>query len=114
MWSPRLQKSVVASGHEPLLAEKVSLPLPEEWNGIPVAILNLGELGDSAKEVVEAFHAQSTIIVAHAGHKELELHTLGKQAGCDILATNGELTWKIEKILEKAGNMASGDAVRNP
>ena len=113
MWSPRLVKSVVASGHEAVASTRVGLPLPDDWSEIPIAILNLGELGDSAKEIVDAFHANGTIVIAHAGHKEKDLHSLGKEAGCDILATNGELTWKLEKILEKAGNMHSAGSVKH-
>lgn len=111
MWSPRLKKSVLASGHEPTLLVKTPDPLP---SGYDAAIVNLGELGESASTVTENFQAMGTVVIAHAGHKEKDLHALGKAAGCDILATNGELTWKLEKILEKAGNMIAERPVKHP
>lgn len=106
MWSSRLVKSVRACGAEPVLA---SNPDPEPCD---VVILNLGDLGEKAMEVTSAFRQVGAVVVAHAGHKEKELHALGKEAGCDILATNSELTWKLEKILEKARNIRSGPSVK--
>lgn len=114
MWSPRLAKSVIASGHEPHVEPKAPAEVPAEWRDYEVAIVNLGELGEGARSLVDGFHHNGTIVIAHAGHKEKDLHALGREAGCDILATNGELTWKIEKILERAGNMHSERAVIQP
>lgn len=107
MWSSRLQKSVRACGHEPILTSSPGL------QPCAVVILNLGDLGERAAAVTAQFHEQGTVVVAHAGHKEKELHQLGREAGCDILATNSELTWKLEKILEKAGNILSERSVKN-
>jgi hypothetical protein len=111
MWSPRLAKSVAATGNEPTVVSAAPESLPP---GYDVAIVNLGELGESAGSVTRDFQAMGTIVVAHAGHKEKDLHALGREAGCDILATNGELTWKLDKILEKAGNMLAERSVKNP
>ncbi len=108
MWSSRLQKSVRACGHEPILTNQ---QVPQACD---VVILNLGDLGDQAAAVTAQFHEQGSVVVAHAGHKEKELHQLGREAKCDILATNSELTWKLEKILEKAGNILAERSVKNP
>lgn len=106
MWSSRLVKSVRASGAEPVLASK------PEIEPCDAVILNLGDLGEKAMEVTKAFQEVGAVVIAHAGHKEKELHALGKEAGCDILATNSELTWKLEKILEKARNIRLGPSVK--
>jgi len=111
MWSPRLAKSVAATGNDPVVMAAPPDPLP---SGFDAVILNLGELAERATEVTAAFQAMGTVVIAHAGHKELDLHELGRAAGCDILATNGELTWKLEKILENAGNMRAERQVQHP
>ena len=41
-------------------------------------------------------------VIAHAGHKEKDLLEMGRQAGSDHVATNGELTFKIELLLTAA------------
>jgi hypothetical protein len=40
-------------------------------------------------------------VIGHAGHKEKELHAAGRDAGCDRLATNSELTNKLPQMLEE-------------
>jgi hypothetical protein len=40
-------------------------------------------------------------IIAHAGHKEAELHDLGRGLGCDQLVTNRELTVRLADILDR-------------
>ena len=97
MWGPRLAKSVAAFGHEPIVVSKPPDSLPDA----DVAILNLGSASFDASEWVPKIRAKGIKIVAHAGHKEKELHELGRALGCDRLATNSELTNKIEQILSE-------------
>jgi len=96
LWSVRLQKGLVALGYEAV----VDRVLPE--GKFDVAIVNLGEQGVDWTERVSQLHARGTRVVAHAGHKEKELHELGRQAGCDVLATNSELTHKLADVVKKA------------
>jgi hypothetical protein len=93
MWSPRLAKTIQALGHEPVI-----LPRPEVQPG-DAAIVNLGAPSFKPEELVPALRAQGVHVIGHAGHKELELHELGKQIGCDTLATNRELTFQLERLL---------------
>lgn len=92
-WSARLKQSVAGLGHEPLLRST--------FNGeeADVAILNLAS--PALGSLVPQLQASGIHVIGHAGHKEKELHQLGKQAGCDTLATNGELTHKLDLLLEK-------------
>ena len=91
MWSARLNNSLTKLGHQ------ITPDDPE------VAIVNLG--ADEIREQVPALRARGIITLGHAGHKEKDLHELGKEVGCDILATNGELTYKIEALLQRAKSM---------
>jgi hypothetical protein len=100
LWLPRVTKSVKALGHEPAT------------EGYEVVILNLGETGDQSAALTKQYQQVGCVVIAHAGHKETELRELGQAAGCDILATNSELTWKLEKLLEKAGNILETRSVK--
>lgn len=88
--------SLKALGHE---VEVFTDHIPRAGD---VAILNLGELGDDAKPLVEGLKAEGVYVIAHAGHKEGQLHALGQLLRCDRLATNSELTWKLPDILAGA------------
>jgi hypothetical protein len=87
MWSVRLANGVKLAGDE------VVTENPD------VAIVNLGEPG--VREQVAALKAQNVAIIAHAGHKEAELHDLGRGLGCDQLVTNRELTVRLADILDR-------------
>lgn len=98
MWSSRLTNSLSKLGYEPILASEVS-------NEAPIAIVNLGTFG--LQWLVPSLRALGVVTLGHAGHKEKELHSLGAEVGCDILATNSELTFKIESLLQRAQAMVS-------
>jgi hypothetical protein len=93
MWSARLAKSLVALGHEVVKAD------PE------VAIINLGELGDRSASIVSELHRKGVKVIAHAGHKETELLSIGRESGADMLATNSQLTFKLADLLQQAESM---------
>lgn len=97
MWGPRLMKSAQAFGHQPTLLAKVPNEIPEA----DLAIINLGSLSMPATELIPSLKVQGIKILAHAGHKEKDLHALGKDLGCDRLATNSEITNKLDQILKE-------------
>ncbi|MHB8635717.1 MAG: hypothetical protein ACYC96_04505 [Fimbriimonadaceae bacterium] len=92
MWSARLANSIRHLGHEAVVVET----LPAEL-GFDVAIVNLAD-GDSA---VGALQASGIKVIAHAGHKEKERLEVGRVAGCDLVVTNSELTYKLQDLLER-------------
>ena len=94
MWSSKLRQSLRMLGHECLLLREV----PAEGTA-DAAIVNLGE-GDP-KALLAALAARGIPTVAHAGHKEKELHDLGRESGATLLATNSEITHKLPDILLK-------------
>ncbi len=94
MWTSRLRQSITALGHEPL----VSGVIPT--GHFDVAIVNLGD--EPLRSQVPALIAQGVYVIAHAGHKEKELHSIGKGLGCHKLATNSELTFKLPELLVEA------------
>lgn len=97
MWSPRLAKTISSLGHEPIILRR-----PELQTG-DLAIVNLGDARFAPQTLVPALRAQGVHVIGHAGHKELELHELGRQIGCDQLATNRELTYSLGRLLKSAG-----------
>jgi hypothetical protein len=100
MWSSRLMQSLRGLGHEPVLITS----LPFDPQGADVAILNLSSAKLMSPELVADLKANGIRVIGHAGHKESQLIAYGKDAGCDTLATNSELTYKIESLL--AGGQA--------
>src|SRR4051812_3215267 len=90
MWSARLSQSLKALGHTPL----IRATLPNEAEGATVAIVNLGSPTLVPGELVPRLKGLGVHVIGHAGHKEKELHALGRAVGCDTLATNSELTFK--------------------
>lgn len=95
MWSVRLQRSASALGHEAFVAPSV---VEGEFE---LAIVNLGEAGVDWPGRVAELRGRGIKVVGHAGHKETALHQVGREAGCDYLATNSELTHKLEAVLAK-------------
>lgn len=96
MWSVKLSKALSALGHEPTVSAKV----PE--GEFDLAVVNLGEQGVDWPVRVAELHARGMKVIAHAGHKEKDLHELGRLAGCDVLATNSELTHKLADVIARA------------
>jgi glucuronate isomerase len=94
MWSARLVQSLRGLGHEPILNADV---LSTEADA---AIVNLSDA--RMTESVAALHQRGVRVIAHAGHKEKQLHELGRDAGVDILATNSEITFKLPELLQRA------------
>lgn len=97
MWGLRLAKSATAFGHEATVLSKI----PAEIPNAELAIVNLGSTTMPASELVPKLKAASLKVLAHAGHKEKELLALGKDLACDRLATNSEITNKLEQILKE-------------
>ena len=91
MWSSRLRQTLTAFGHEAIVATS---PQPCD-----VAIIGLER--KSMSEDVAELKRLGVFVIGHAGHKEKELHAAGREAGCDRLATNGELTHKLPQILDQ-------------
>jgi hypothetical protein len=73
----------------------------EDWEGAEVAIVNLASEVFKAEEIVPAAKKQGIYVIAHAGHKESQLLDLGKQLDCDKVASNSEVTYKLEQLLLK-------------
>lgn len=97
MWGPRLAQTLRALGHTPLVRTKLDLSPSDP--AADAAIINLGSPTLRPGELVPGLHTQGVFVIGHAGHKELELHELGRDLGCDVLATNRELTYSLDRLL---------------
>jgi hypothetical protein len=98
IWSSRLLKTLAALGHDSALGDPGQDP-PE---GPGVAIVNLGDSAYRAEELVPRLRASGKYVVGHAGHKERGLLAQGVEAGCDRIASNSELTFRLDRLLEEA------------
>lgn len=94
MWTTRFTKTLRSLGHEVELATGV----PDQTDA-QAAILNLGSPKIDAAALVPALQLLGVRVIGHAGHKEKELHALGKAVGCDVLATNRQITVDLEGLL---------------
>lgn len=99
MWSARLANGIRSLGHTAVVRKDI----PEEGNA-DMAIVNLGAPRPDPRQLVPRLRELGVRTLAHAGHKEKELHELGRDLGCDLLATNSELTHKLPELLEKLSN----------
>lgn len=95
LWSTRLARSLQALGHE----AEVHSALPKGPLRADAAIVNLGAL--DLRALVDPLREAGIYVIGHAGHKERELHDLGREAKCDRLATNSEITHKLGQILDE-------------
>lgn len=102
MWSSRMVQSAKRLGHEPFLRSEI----PTSSEGAEAAIVNLGDPSLDPKALVAALKGLGVPVIAHAGHKEKQLIELGREAEVEILATNGQITFKLEELLEKARKVA--------
>jgi len=97
-WSVRLMKSIAALGHAPMLASSPNAELPDA----EVAIVNLGAAEFDPPALVPRLRSRGIYVIGHAGHKELDLRAMGRAAGCDRIASNSEMTFKLEALLTEA------------
>lgn len=96
VWSARFLQLLRNLGHQPVVPKSA-----EDWEGAEVAIVNLASEVFKAEEIVPAAKKQGIYVIAHAGHKESQLLDLGKQLDCDKVASNSEVTYKLEQLLLK-------------
>ncbi len=94
IWSSRLLQSLRGLGHEPVL-----LNTPEAM-AAPIAIVNLASTTFHPDSLVPALIGLGVHVIGHAGHKEKDLLALGKACGCQTVATNSQLTFKLQELID--------------
>jgi hypothetical protein len=105
-WSARLEKTLAALGHEPTTTANPDA----RSEGFQVAIVNLGCEKFHLGTLVPRLKKGGAYVIGHAGHKEAELREEGANAGCDHIATNSELTFRLGDLLERAADRLRGEA----
>lgn len=98
IWSSRFVKSLKSLGHEPIVV-KAAIPESAE-----IAIVNLGSDSLDPAKLVPSLVELGVKVIGHAGHKEKDLLQLGRSSGCQLVATNSEITFKLPELLETALN----------
>ncbi len=108
LWSAKLKLGLQALGHQ---ATVISGNLPDSIEA-DLAIVNLSQPQPPSKYLIDQLKSRNVTVIAHAGHKEKQLLQLGQEAGADILATNGELSGKLQEVIGRA-QIANGQALPN-
>lgn len=94
-WSTRLLQTLRKLGHEPeLIAPSQEGPFEAE-----AALVNLSTKDYPLESLVPELKAAGIRVVGHAGHKEHALRARGKAIGCDRIASNSELTFRLDALL---------------
>lgn len=99
LWTSRFNQTLRSLGHE---CEVLASP-PQDLNSYDIAIVHLADAGLDVSEVVPSLKSHGIVVIGHAGHKEAEALEAGRAAGCDRVATNGEITTKLPQIIEELG-----------
>ncbi len=97
-WSTRVLQTLSKLGHEGILVK----PGAEGPFVAEAALVNLGTKAYPLETLVPALRAAGIRVVGHAGHKEHALRARGKAIGCDRIASNSELTFKLDGLLSEA------------
>lgn len=97
MWSVKLSSGISQLGHSSIVIDSLASEIP----AVDVAIVNLGSARLPAGTLIPQLKDKAIKVIAHAGHKEKPLLTLGNECGADLVVTNGELTHKLGEILAK-------------
>lgn len=96
LWSVRFAQGLKKLGHDAQVVAN------GEAMAADAAIVNLGHRSADPRILVGQLQALGVKVIGHAGHKEKDLHALGREAGCDVLATNGQITHKLQEVLDQA------------
>lgn len=107
MWSVKLKKAAQALGHEVHVFERIPDQIPQAH----AAIVNLGSDTLGVDSLLPLLKRQSIWTVGHAGHKEKALLEAGREAGCDLIASNSTLTFKLDQVLAQAPGQAGPDTI---
>ena len=73
--------------------------IPTGGEPADAALVNLSSQRLAAAELVPALNAIGVHTIGFAGHKEKELLETGKALGCRTVATNSEITYKLERLM---------------
>lgn len=98
LWSARLERTLRALGHTPVVLDRLPATLPAG----EAAIVNLSIPGIDLDALVPRLKEQGTHVIGHAGHKEADKLDDGRVLGCDQILSNGTLTFKLEQALSLA------------
>jgi hypothetical protein len=98
MWSERLLRSLKALGHD----AKAVVAIPDTYPAAELALINLSSRAVQPEALAPRLKSMGVRTVGFAGHKEKELLEKGRAVGCDVIATNSEVTFKLERLLGPA------------
>ena len=107
VWSVRLKKAALALGHDAVTLDRIPDDIPQAQ----AAIVNLGSDSLGVDVLLPLLKQKGIWTVGHAGHKEKALLEAGREAGCDLIASNSTLTFKLDQVLAKAPSPPGPDTI---
>lgn len=103
LFSTRITSALIALGHRPLPAASLAAFRKALSGGPDAVIFNLASLRlDAVEAIREAKAAASTRgipLLGFCGHADTARQAAARAAGCDLVATNGEVASHLERLL---------------
>jgi CheY-like chemotaxis protein len=114
LFSTRITASLTNLGHRPLPVDGLGA-FRDALNGAPdAAILNLAAFKLDALEAIRLAkgdpRTQAVPLLGFCGHADAPRREAARKAGCDLLATNGEVSGSLPRLLERLLNTARSSA----
>lgn len=107
MWSVKLKKAAAALGHDAEILDRIPDHIPQAH----AAIVNLGSDSLTVETLLPLLKQKGIWTVGHAGHKEKGLLEAGREADCDLIASNSTLTFKLDQVLAQAPGQPGPDTI---
>lgn len=92
MWSVRVRNGLEALGH--------SVAISTEAKEADLAIVNLSARAFDPLKAVNELKKMGVQTIGHVGHKEKEIWNKGKEAGCDVVVSNGTLANRLSSVID--------------
>jgi hypothetical protein len=95
IWSERLLRTLRSLGHE----ATALVAIPDGGEKADTALINLSSRAVRPETLAPSLKSMGVRTIGFAGHKEKEVLAAGRAIGCDVVATNSEVTFKLESLL---------------
>jgi CheY-like chemotaxis protein len=116
LFSTRITSALTGLGHRPLRVDGLGAFRDAVYRAPDAAILNLAAFKFDALEAIRLAkgdpRTRAVPLLGFCGHADAPRRAAAREAGCDLLATNGEVSASLPRLLERllntAGSLAPG------
>jgi CheY-like chemotaxis protein len=114
LFSTRITSALAGLGHRPLPVAGLAAFRDALHAAPDAAILNLAAFKLDALEAIRLAkgdpQTRALPLLGFCGHADAPRRTAALEAGCDLLATNGEVSGSLPRVLERLLNTARSSA----